>query len=385
MFAQMWLNLLHLLLYPMLHLNYSLTVMCRKTVYIQVIFQRKRYLKSTGVKCSEENFDKSAQDFRYVKRQDKLHEYKNQQIRKAYQDAEASILEVLRKYGSLSADLLKLALENKYAKAQALIDYMDRYIEVTKLAPNTERRYRAIIRVNFSPKYSKLAVVEVTPKWCAHFHQELIAQGYASTTIWTVFKFLKSALGLAREDIDFAFPIGSQKGQYKMPPYKNPDRFFLSTDQISQLKTYYDSLNPVWRNASRWFVLQTKLGCRASDLLNFRKHEIKDGRYYLSDVKTKNQHYIPLYPALVEALQALERPIGSYDKYNKALREIGQDMGLLFKLTTHVARHTFAVSSINSSVRTEFVMKAMGIKKASTFAVYGKFTDDQMDKEFGKL
>jgi hypothetical protein len=30
-------------------------------------------------------------------------------------------------------------------------------------------------------------------------------------------------------------------------------------------------------------------------------------------------------------------------------------------------------------------MKAMGIKKASTFAVYGKFTDDQMDKEFGKL
>jgi len=104
----------------------------------------------------------------------------------------------------------------------------------------------------------------------------------------------------------------------------------------------------------------------------------------LTDEKTKNPHYIPLYPDLAEAISAIEEPMICYDKYNKGVLAIGQDMGLPFKLTTHVARHTFAISKLNAGISSETTMKTMGIKKHSTFAIYGKITDQKVDREFGE-
>ena len=373
----------------MFHLsNYSLSVVfaekknSKGIVYLQLIVGRKKLQKSTGVNCMLEHFVKGASDFKYISRKDYLYEHKNQQIKAAYLDAEKAVLECVRQYGSLTPDLAKLALSNKYSQAETLVEYAQRYVDTKDLAPNTRRRYEAVIRVNFSPEYKHTAIVEITPKWLALFHQKLIKQGYEGTSIRTVFKFLKSVLMLASDSLDFPFPLGSKKGQYKMPPYKNPERHFLSLEQIEAVKAYNLSTDTTLRNASRWFVLQIYLGCRASDLQNYARHQIKDGRYYLTDVKTRNPHYVPLYPALAEAVKGIERPIFSYDKYNAAVRFIGKELGLPFPLTTHVARHTFAVSKLNAGISSETTMRAMGIKKHTTFAVYGKITDGKIDKEF---
>lgn len=370
--------------------NYSLSVTFHEKknghgiIYIQLITDRKKIQKSTGLNCHRDHFIKNAPDFKYISRKDPQHEYKNQQIRLAYNDAEKSVLEVQRLYGNITHDLAKLALANQYARIDTLAEYAQRYIDVKDLARNTVRRYEAIIRTNILPEYKHTAIVEITPKWLGLFHQKLIKAGYEPTSIWTIFKFIKSVLMLASESIEFPFPLGSKKGQYKMPQYKNPERHFLSLAQIDLIREYNDSTDVTWRNASRWFVLQIHLGCRASDLQNYPKHQIKDSRYYLTDVKTRNPHYVPLYGALLEAIAKIERPMLSYDKYNKAIREIGRDLKLPFKLTTHVARHTFAVSKLNAGVSTETVMRVMGIKKHSTFAVYGKITDSKIDKEFGE-
>jgi len=391
MFVHICVVLLHLLLHPMLHLsNYSLSIIFTEKkngsgiVYVQVLVNRKRLLKTTGINCRKENFIKGAADFKYISRKDPQHEYKNQQIRMAYNDAEKSLLEVIRLYGNLNIDLAKIAIDNKYSKIDTLAEYAQRYIDTKPLAENTKKRYGAILRTNILPEYKNTGIVEITPKWLGLFHQKLIKDGYEGTSIWTIFKFIKSALNLAADSIEFPFPIGSKKGQYKMPPYKNPERHFLSLEQIEKIKEYHNSTDTTWRNASRWFVLQIYLGCRAGDLQNYSKHQIKDGRYYLTDEKTENPHYIPMYPKLQEAIDNIERPISSYDKYNKAVKAIGRDMGLPFELTTHVARHTFAVSKLNAGVSTETTMKTMGIKKHSTFAVYGKITDAKIDREFGE-
>jgi len=375
----------------MFHLpSYSISVIHNEKangsgiVMLQVIVNRKKVRKSTGINCHRTNFNKGASDFKYISRKDPQHEYKNQQIKFSYNELEQSIIEVIRIYGSMNIDLAKLAIGNKYSKIDTLAEYARRYIDTKPLAPNTKKRYEAILRVNLLPDYGNTAIVEITPKWLGLFHQKLIKQGYEGTSIWTVFKFIKSALNLAADSIEFPFPLGSKKGQYKMPPYKNPERHFLSLEQIEKIKNYHNSTDTTWRNASRWFILQIYLGCRAGDLQNYASHQIKDGRYYLTDEKTANPHYIPMYPSLQEAINNIERPIPSYDKYNKAVKAIGVDMGLPFPLTTHVARHTFAVSKLNAGISTETTMKTMGIKKHSTFAVYGKITDSKVDGEFGE-
>jgi site-specific recombinase XerD len=60
-------------------------------------------------------------------------------------------------------------------------------------------------------------------------------------------------------------------------------------------------------------------------------------------------------------------------------------MGDQFPLTTHVAKHTFAVSKLNAGISSESIMKTMGIKKRCTFAIYGKITDEKVNDELRKL
>lgn len=377
---------------PKNNLNFSLTVMCKEKkngtgiVFIQLIVMRKPLLKTTGVNCLPDNFVKAATDFKYVSRKDPQHEYKNQQIKLMYNTVENAVLEIIKQYGQITPELAKIALDNKYAKRDTLLDFAKQYVRDKPLKPNTVRRYQAVIATVIEKYYPNTSLVEITPPWLQQMHANLLKLKYKGNTIWTIFKFVKSVVNFAIDmGVGMNYPFGAKKGLFKMPTYKNPDRNFLSTEQIDQIKTYYNSLNVMQRNVARWFVLQIYLGCRASDLQNFSLDKIKDNRYYITDVKTENQHYVPLYPKLVEAIENLEGPMYAYTVYNREVKAIGIDMKLPFALTTHVARHTFAVQWINFGGRDGTAKAMMGISLDKTFAVYKKLTNQSIDDEAGRI
>jgi integrase/recombinase XerD len=390
------------MLRQMLHLpKYSLTVKhvtkndsSNGIVYLQVIVDRKRLMKTTGVNCDASNFNSAANDFRYVEKKDRNWLYKNQQIRESYLEVEAAILSVIKQYNRFDIVLAKIALENKYSKADTLLDYAIKYLGKSGLSSKTIARYTHIINANIKPMFSNVTLIEVTTTWLMSFESYLRNQKkttgkpmYEGNTIWSILKFVRSVLNYAMDNgVDLSYPFGNKRGLYKMPEYKNPDRDYLSDEQIEIIKTYYSHSEALLRNVSKWFVLQCYLGCRFSDLVNFSLDKIKDNRYYITDVKTKNQHYVPLYPELIEAInEAPSIVMYSYNVYLVNLKRIGLEMGLPFKLTTHTARHSFCTRWLNRGGSYEALKPIVGITLDKTVRIYGKITNNRIDDEANRI
>lgn len=81
----------------------------------------------------------------------------------------------------------------------------------------------------------------------------------------------------------------------------------------------------------------------------------------------------------------IQGPMYSYDVYNRTIKAIGAALNFNFTLTTHVARHTFAVRWITLGGREKTGMNFMGIKESKTFDIYKKLTDQSMVDEANKI
>jgi integrase/recombinase XerD len=374
--------------------NFSLNVIFSEKkngdgiVFICVLIERKQIKKTTGINCSKNNFVKNAKDFKYVVKNDSQYLYKNQQIKMAYNDVEKSLLQAITNYGILNYDIAKMAINNKTAKSNTLLEYAKLYIANKPISDSTKKRYDIIIRNVIGEFASSTSIIEITPKWLHFLHDRLLnvncANGkpYNKNTIWTIFKFIRSVINYAMDlGVQMDYPFGSKRGTFTMPEYKNPKRNYLTDTEIEKIKAFNNSPNVLHRNVSRWFILQCRIGCRASDLPHFSKDSIKDNKYYITDVKTKNSHYVPLYPVFVEAINNIDCRMYSYDVYNRTLRDIGKAIGLQFTLTTHVARHTFAISFLNKGGSYDVLKPIMGITLDDTVRIYGKITNLRVDIE----
>lgn len=129
------------------NLNYSLTAICKEKkngagiVYLQVLVMRKQILKATGINCLVSNVVNGAADFKYISKKDPQHAYKDPQIKIQFNQVKESILEAVKQYGHLNPDLAKLAIDNKYAKRDTLLDFVKKYVADKDLKPNTKKRY----------------------------------------------------------------------------------------------------------------------------------------------------------------------------------------------------------------------------------------------------
>lgn len=78
--------------------------------------------------------------------------------------------------------------------------------------------------------------------------------------------------------------------------------------------------------------------------------------------------------------QIFNRIVKSLRKVNSALKEIGEEIGLQFPLTTYVARHTFATVLKRSGVSVALISESLGHSDLSTTQIYlDSFENSQID------
>ena len=82
-----------------------------------------------------------------------------------------------------------------------------------------------------------------------------------------------------------------------------------------------------------------------------------------------------------------KKAISNADKcINQSLLKAGEQIGLPFSLTTHVARHTFAVKALNQGLSMSVVSRLLGHSStAITEKVYAKYLPSTLQQEVGKL
>ena len=79
-------------------------------------------------------------------------------------------------------------------------------------------------------------------------------------------------------------------------------------------------------------------------------------------------------------------PVISNAKYNEYLKEIAKILGIEKRVTSHLARHTFATTiTYANGVSIETISKMLGHTKLSTTQIYARIVDQTISLEMDKL
>ncbi|HEX5153575.1 MAG TPA: site-specific integrase [Parafilimonas sp.] len=139
-----------------------------------------------------------------------------------------------------------------------------------------------------------------------------------------------------------------------------------------------------------------------ADIHKLRQTEIirgSDGDLWIV-AKRQKTNITSRIPLLFPALEIIEKykehpqckekgkvlPVLSNQKLNSYLKEIADSCGILFNLTFHIARHTFATTvTLSNGIPIETVSKMLGHRNLKTTQHYAKILDKKISEDMKKL
>ncbi len=355
----------------------------QQSICIRVTYKRVRTVKSLGIKTSEALFRGNATGFKHVLPGDGRYAEKNALIKKEYERLELAFY-ALAMADDLTPDTVKRDIENKATGGLNFFAIGTEYIKQITNA-GSKRRWQYCLQLihDYAPA---LSLKQITPKWLTMFEDYLKVTYDNINTRRTPLKFLRAVINYAiQRGADISYPFGV--GQYKLPSEEKTKRNYLSRTQLAEVAKFVEKTKDAnCIRAGRWFLLQCYSGMRYSDIEVWKPDHVKDDQIYFSDTKTNTPHSIPLYPALDTAIANVAefKPM-AYEQYKSTLRTIGVAVALPFALTSHVARHTFAVQFLEDGGSVFYLQNLLGHGDIKTTLIYTKVTDHGLKEEMKRI
>jgi site-specific recombinase XerD len=207
-------------------------------------------------------------------------------------------------------------------------------------------------------------------------------------------KDLRHVIGMAmEEELITKNPFAKYTIQYI-----NTDRGFLTQDEIDKMaEMKFDEIR--LEQARDVFLFCCFTGIFYSDLKDLKKENVQlspDGKLWINGrrVKTGVEYNIPLLNIPKTILkkygkkQAKTRllPVESLQTYNNLLKEIAKRCGIDKRISSHLARHTFATTiALSNGVPLETVSKMLGHTSLKTTQIYARILNSKISSEMDKL
>lgn len=380
-------------------------------VYLRFYYANTEFVFPTGEKCLLSEWDTDKQKFRrsmpgYQQANEYL-EGLSIKLRTAYRSARSSDSLITNDYlrgelggkvsGSRSVELVSIFEE--YVRLRIVSDGLAKGT-VTAMNSSAVRmkRFRdtgVTLRIN---GYTD----QIHQSFMSHMFQ---AQDLEPSSVANTCKHLITFFKWASK----TYALSPGHAEIKKETFDS-DRIYLTEVELRKIEMV---ALPMHLNRVRdAFLFQCYTGLRYTDLwrLESRHIEKRDGYTVLSLIadksvsrsgKTKRLE-IPLLPEAVEIMNRYDGqyrllPILSNQKYNQSIKEVARLAGILElveaveysagnpqiaqvpkwqRVSTHVARHTFATLSLMKGVPLEVVSKALGHTKLATTMIYAKVVDE---------
>lgn len=281
---------------------------------------------------------------------------------------------------SLDRDYSLTELKSRLTRKKnstSFFKFADEYFQVMEVSGNYNRLIAEKPAINHFKRFRKnedLEFIDVNvlmlEKFKAYLYSEL------SVSDRTIFNYLIVIRTIFNRAIKngivekSSYPFGEKGLKLKRP---KSQKLGLEVQDIIRLEEYSTD-NEIHQHALNIFLFSFYFaGIRASDVLQIKWKDLKDGRLFYVMTKnkkpgsikipTKAQKIIQMYkPSRVVKsdfvfpdMQSMvgEKDETKFKKYlkvqiariNNALKSIGEDLELPIKLTMHVARHSFATIS----------------------------------------
>lgn len=233
----------------------------------------------------------------------------------------------------------------------------------------------------FNSFIPKIKLIDCTPKVLEDFENFCRKNGNVENTVSSTMSFVKMILHSAYRDGTITHD--PSRG-YKKAKYSNPDRQYLNEVEIKLIEDYILK-GGKHSNAANWFLFSCYCGLRFGDVSKFDKSSIDNDRIVLRTSKTGATVSIKVHARLKTVIDRLGPNPVSTQKYNAKLKEIAVDVGITKTLSSHIARHTFAVLFLTLGGSMEVLSKLLGHSKITITQIYGKIIDKRIDDEIDRV
>jgi len=262
----------------------------------------------------------------------------------------------------------------------------DKQFDDLKISKETHssRKYQLSVLSSFRKTLPfsqiNLELLEQFETWC-------LKREYATNTISTFMRMIQAYCEKAHQK-----GIGVDIKSVKLySPKKFIAKFvYLSPIEIKKLERYHRSaeIPEVQKNVLDQFLFSCcSGGLRFSDWSRVSWDEIFDDFLDFVPYKGRERGVVVSIPIPERAFSYIQNKKGklfntvSEQKTNKHLKKIAEACGIRKKLTTHVARHTFATEFLRRGGHVEVLQKLLGHTVITTTMIYVHVDRDRLRQE----
>lgn len=351
-------------------------------VQIEIMSERKRKWVGTKVKVYADQWDDRKKVIRSTE-SIQLNTILDAQMN----NINEFIADLIKKNQPFDFEKLDVYME-KNTRSVSFIDFVrSRIDERTDIEESTRKQHRTLLQS--LEVFGKINYIDDLTKQNIVLYDEFLhKQSISQPTIYNYHKRLKRYI---HEAMKFEMLVDDPYSGLSFERGKFEKRKYLTEEELCQMEKCEIASQSIDR-VRDLFLFQCYTGLAYADFakFNFKKDvEERNGKYVIADrrIKTNEDYFIILLSPAVKLLKKydFELPIISNQQYNIMLKVAAQYAKIDKNLTTHVARHTFAVFALNNGVSIEVVAKMLGHSNIRTTQIYAKVLNREVEKGFDLL
>ncbi|MDD3686477.1 MAG: tyrosine-type recombinase/integrase [Bacteroidales bacterium] len=250
-----------------------------------------------------------------------------------------------------------------------------------KTIQKDSRKVFETVRKNLETLFGDISICEIDYNKVCRFHKHI--EHLSHNTIWVRHKVLRTIINTA-----IKHEIYKETNPYKIFKwtYRQPIRLNLTKQEQVKIEALRNKpgITDRIKCTAEAFLFCCYTGLRFSDIKQLRSDHIQTNAIVLEQEKTDDIVYIPLNNKAKNILQNRNSyfifDLPSNQKYNEALKDLATSAGISKNLTSHIARHTFAVLSIEKNIPLEVISKLLGHRDIKTTQIYAQIKNPVLDK-----
>ena len=349
-------------------------------VQIEVLYQRKRTYFSTGVKVYAGQWRDKAM---VVSRMDAFE--LNERISLISTEIKEHINNFIREKRPFSFDELKKLMEHGNVEL-SFLDFMEKRIEERNTCEMTKRHHRSALK-----KLREFGGIQKFSDWTDRnitlFDEFIKKPGIKQSTAHDIHKNIKVYV---REAKRFGLLKENPYEYYVVKRGNTLTRKYLTESEVQRIML----ANVTDASVSRvrdCFLFCCYTGLAYSDLAKFDWGTVweENGGHVIHDTRTKTgtNYNITILPPALDILKKynFKLPVMTNQQYNMRLKVLALYAGINKKLTSHMARHSFATWALSSGVPIPVVSKMLGHRNISTTEIYAKVLQKDVAEGFKLL
>jgi site-specific recombinase XerD len=296
--------------------------------------------------------------------------------------------------GRLTLKEFKNRMQNGSANQESFLEYMKCHLEENRTRLSIASYWSYKSQISKLKKFKEeIAFADLSERFVMEYQQ------FMQTRLKNNPNTISKSLRTLRTFINIAVRYDKVKNnpfQYITVKKVEGQREFLTIIELEVLSEHCfnaPDLKIIERRILQYFLFGCYTGLRYSDLRQLKIGDIKGDSIFISTKKTSQNVVIPLTKRAKHLLPVdyLELPPSNslFDVYcnkvtNRYLKQMASKFGIQKNLTCHVARHTFATTSITLGIPIEVVSKILGHTSLKTTQIYAKIVDSVKDREMAK-